>query len=172
MTSRPALCPAFVRRGVFVAALVFLFAAPPAKPALAQGYEGLVEAQSGYNTQRRGGASPGSEGSGYEGLVGWTPQQSATNPYGTAPASDIYQFVRGSGATMDERRDMGRAEREQQKHERRQQIMDGNRQRDEALQEKLKADNEARQRRNLEQHAEIMQRIQQQQQQQQQQQRR
>ena len=156
MTFRPAL---------FAAALACLAMTLPEKPALAQGYEGLVEAQGSYNAPRRG--KENTDGGGYDGLVGWTPQQGATNPYGTAPAGDIYQFVRGAGATMDEKREQEKAAREEQKRARQQQIIDTNRQRAEALQIKLKAEGDARQRKILEEQAAIMQRMQQQQQQQQ-----
>lgn len=149
-----------VRRALFAAALVCLALSVPEKPVLAQGYEGLVEAQGSYHAPRRG--NENTDGGGYDGLVGWTPQQSATNPYGTAPADDIYQFVRGSGATMDERREMEKAQRAEQKRARQQQIMDANRQRAEALQLKLKAESDARQRKILEEQAAILERMKQQ----------
>jgi len=171
MTSRPALRVfPVIRRTLFAAALLCLAATLPEKPALAQGYEGLVETQSGYNAPRRG--NQNTDGGGYDGLVGWTPQPSATNPYGTAPAGDIYQFVRGAGTTMNEKREQEKAAREEQKRARHQHIMDTNRQNAEAMQARVNAENEARQRKTLEEQAAIMQRIYQQQQQQQQQQRR
>ncbi|MDP2205869.1 MAG: hypothetical protein Q8K65_06125 [Alphaproteobacteria bacterium] len=154
----------------FAAALVCLFTFAPDKPAFAQGYEGLVESQGGYSPPRRG--NQNTDGGGYQGLVGWDSRQSATNPYGSAPAGDIYQFVRGSGGTVDERRAAEKENREAQRRARQQQILDTNRARAEALHAQLQAENEARQRQNQAQHAEIMQRLQQQQQQQQQQQRR
>ncbi|MFN7114964.1 MAG: hypothetical protein ACK4PK_11475 [Alphaproteobacteria bacterium] len=153
----------------FIVALACFFVVSPDKPSLAQGYEGLIQTQSGYNPPRR---SNQDSGGGYEGVVGWQSQQGATNPYGAAPAGDIYQFVRSSGTSVDERRAAEREKREAQRLARQQQIMDTNRVRAEALHAQLEAQNEARQRQNQAQHREIMQRMQQQQEQQQQQQRR
>jgi hypothetical protein len=157
--------PAFFysrRALIFCAVLACLTFLLPA-PAHAQGYEGLMEDQGGgYGNARRG----GNTGGGYEGLVGWSAQPGATNPYGTAPAADIYQFVRGAGGSIEDRRDTERQAREEARRARQQQIMDSNRQRAEDLNNKLKAASEARQRKLLEQQAEILQRMQQQQQQQ------
>lgn len=147
-----------------LAVTLCLFTAPITKPVSAQGYEGLVQPQSNYNYSRSG----QSTGGGYDGLVGWESQRSSTNPYGTAPAGDIYQFVRGSGSTMEERREIQKQAREEQRRARQQQMMDTNRQRAEALNAKLKEENQERQRAITEQHAQILQRMQQQQQQQQQ----
>jgi hypothetical protein len=157
------------RSFVFAAALICFFATAHDKPAFAQGYEGLVESQAGYDAPRRGNQEV--DGGGYDGLVGWGSRPGATNPYGTAPAGDIYQFVRGAGGTMDERRATEKENREAQRRARQQQILDTNRARAEALHAKLKEENDARQRQNQAQHAEIMQRMQQQQQERQQQQR-
>lgn len=158
------------RSFVFAAALICLCTSAPDKPAFAQGYEGLVESQAGYNAPRRN--NQNARGGGYDGLVGWEAQQGATNPYGAAPAGDIYQFVRGAGSSVDERRAIEKETRDAQRRARQQQMLDSNRANAEALHARLKAENDARQRQNQAQHAEIMQRMQQQQQQQRQQQRR
>lgn len=152
-----------------MALAVFLIAAP-VNPAQAQGYEGLLESQNdnyGIPSRNQG----NQDGGGYNGLVGWQAQQSATNPYGTAPSSDIYQFVRGAGSSIEEQRDIQKQLREQQRQQRQQQILDTNLKRAADLQAKLDAENEARQMKLLEQQAEIMQRMRLQQQQQQQQRR-
>jgi hypothetical protein len=161
---------AFTRKCLVALSLVCIFIATPDSSARAQGYDGLVESQTGYDVPRRG--NQNTDGGGYDGLVGWTPQPGATNPYGTAPAGDIYQFVRGAGGTIDERRASEKENREAQRQARQQQMLDSNRANAEALHARLKAENDARQRQNQAQHAEIMQRMQQQQQQQRQQQRR
>jgi hypothetical protein len=160
----------FCRFFVFAAVLACFFAPASDRPAFAQGYDGLIESQTGYDAPRRGNQK--TDGGGYDGLVGWESRQGATNPYGAAPASDIYQFVRGAGGTIDERRAGEKEAREEQRRAGKQQIMDANRARAEALHAQLQAQNEARQRQNQAQHMEIMQRMQQQQQQQQQQRRR
>lgn len=135
-------------------------------PAQAQGYEGLIEAQPGFDAPLRGNA----DGGGYSGLVGWDASPNASNPYGNTRNTDIYQFVRGAGTTFDERKEQARQEREAQKKERQEQARQRNLQRVEELQRKLQQTGMERQKRIQEQHAEIMQRMKLQQQQQQQQQ--
>lgn len=146
---------------------IVLCAGLSSSPAQAQGYEGLIEAQPGFDAPVRGAAQ---DGGGYNGLVGWGSNPSATNPYGNARNTDIYQFVRGAGTTFDERKENARLEREAQKKERQEQSRQRNIQRAEELQRKLQEAGMERQKRIQEQHAEIMQRMQQQRQQQQQQQ--
>lgn len=144
----------------------------PAAPAAAQGYDGILESQSGYDTPRRGGRDSGAgAGGGYDGLVTWSDRPgSATNPYGTAPAADIYGFVGGAGASAEDRRTQAQQQREEEKLRRRLQISDQNRANAEALQERLRAENAAREQANQQQRQEIMERMRQMQQQQQQQQ--
>lgn len=142
----------------------------PAAPAAAQGYDGILESQSSYDTPRRGGDGSGT-GGGYDGLVTWSDRPgSATNPYGTAPAADIYGFVGSAGGTPEERRAQAQQQREEEKLRRRQQISDQNRANTEALQERLRAENAAREQASQQQRQEIMERMRQMQQQQQQQQ--
>lgn len=122
-----------------------------AAPAYAQSYEGLMEGPIGGSP-----SGMSSSGGGYSGLVGWDDNVSATNPYGTPPAGDIYQFVQGSGATFDQRKELARQEREAQKLLRQKQIQEQNIARAEKLQQQLKTIGEERQRKLLEQQHEIL----------------
>lgn len=156
--------------GIAMLGLAAFLTAAPQSPAQAQGYEGLMESQHDtYGIPSRGQGNQ--DGGGYDGLVGWQAQQSATNPYGTTPSGDIYQYVRGSAASIGEQRELQKQARELQRQQRQQQILDGNLKRAADLQSKLDEENQARQMKLLEQQAEIMQRMQRQQQQQQQQRR-
>ncbi len=138
-----------------------------AADARAQGYEGLLEAQPGYdNPFPQRGAQP-VDGGGYDGLVGWDGKQSASNPYGSTPSTDIYGFVRGAGGTPEERKEAARQEREAQRLARQQEIQQKNLQRAEELQKKLEQIGMERQKRVLEQHEQIIQNMKKQQQQQQ-----
>lgn len=135
-----------------IAALVLTGTAP----AYAQSYEGLMEEPIGSPLP-----GPASSSGGYSGLVGWDDNVSATNPYGTPPASDIYQFIQGSGATFDQRKEIARQEREAQKLLRQKQVQEQNIARAEKLQQQLKAIGEERQRKLLEQQQEIILKMQQ-----------
>lgn len=150
-------------RPVFLAAAIacLLGAALP-HPAAA--YEGLMSSEP--STSQSNG-----EGSGYDGLVGWQDSQGASNPYGGAPADDIYGFVKGAGANAQERAETARKAREEEKARRRQEMVDRNIQRAQDLQTKLDAQSELQQRKILEHQNEIMRRMQKQQQQGQQQRR-
>lgn len=161
------------RRFVRLTALPFLAAVLMiglgAADARAQGYDGLIETQPGYgNTNpftQRGIEQP--DGGGYDGLVGWDDKQSASNPYGATPSSDIYGFVRGAGTSPEERKEAAKQEREAQRLARQQEIQQKNLQRAEELQKKLQDIGMERQKRVLEQHEQIIQNMKKQQQQQQ-----
>jgi len=142
-------------RPVFIAAAFacLIFAAP------AFAYEGLIVDEAGSASR------PSGNGGGYDGLVDWPSTPSASNPYGAAPADDIYGLVKGSGATAQERADNARKAREEQKLRRQQEMTERNIQRTQELQSKLDAQSELQQRRILEHQNEIMRRMQQQQQQ-------
>jgi|GEM_PF-2976569 len=143
------------RRPLFAAALaLFLFQAPAA-----MAYEGLTSS---------GGEAPSSDGGGYDGLVGWPATQGASNPYGAAPAEDIYGLVKGTGATPEQRAENARRAREEQKLQRQQEMRERNLKRAQEMQSKLEAQSDAQQRRIMEHQNDIMRRMQQQQRQQQQ----
>lgn len=146
-------------RHVFLAAAIACLLGGTAQNAFA--YDGLMS-DGPLQTQE----TP--EGSGYDGLVGWQGTQGATNPYGTAPADDIYGFVKGAGANAQERAETARKAREEEKARRRQEMVDRNIQRAQDLQTKLDAQSELQQRKILEHQNEIMRRMQKQQQGQQQ----
>lgn len=143
------------RRPLFAAALaLFLFQAPAA-----MAYEGLTSSS---------GEAPSSGGGGYDGLVGWPATQGASNPYGTAPAEDIYGLVKGTAATTPEQRaENARRAREEQKLQRQQEMRERNLKRAQEMQSKLDAQSDAQQRRIMEHQNDIMRRMQQQQRQQQ-----
>lgn len=143
----------------FAAAITCLLGAALPQPAAA--YEGLMSSDPTTS-------QPSSEGNGYDGLVGWQDSQGAGNPYGGAPADDIYGFVKGAGATAQERADNAKRAREEEKARRRQEMVDRNIQRAQDLQTKLDAQSELQQRKILEHQNEIMRRMQRQQQGQQQ----
>jgi hypothetical protein len=158
----------FIRMPLLTALAAVLMIGFGASHAQAQGYEGLVESQPGYDTQQFRGRDGAVDGGGYGGVVGWQGSPSATNPYGTAPATDIYQFVQGSGTSPEDRKEMARQKREADKKARQEETALRNQRAAAELQAKLQKIGEERQKRVLEQHQEIIQRMQQQQRQKQQ----
>lgn len=153
----------FTRPAVFSLLTAVLMIGLGAADARAQGYDGLLEAQPGYDTPMQRGGEP-VDGGGYDGLVGWDGKQSASNPYGATPSSDIYQFVQGTGGSPEERKQRAQQEREAERLARRQEIQQKNLQRAEELQKKLQEIGMERQKRVLEQHEQIIQNMKKQQQ--------
>lgn len=154
----------FVRSSLLPVLGAVLMIGMGAADARAQGYDGLIESQPGYDTPIRGGNAV--DGGGYNGLVDWQGETSATNPYGGTPSGDIYQFVQGAGGTAEERKEKARQDREAQRLARQQEIQQKNLQRAEELQKKLQDIGMERQKRVQEQHQQILERMRQQQQQQ------